>query len=407
MWKLLLVALSVCLTKAAKLDEVFAWNELSFAWPSDEIREKALNSGDYVPANNLPLGLDRWKDKLFVTVPRWKAGVAASLGYLPLSSANKTASVIPYPDWKANTLPHGDEKPEDNHIISTFRVKVDQCDRLWVMDTGLADILGEPKQISPPAIVVFDLKTDKLLRRYTLQPTDLKEDSFFANIVVDVDPAECDKAFAYIPDLGEYGLVVYSWADNDSWRVKHNFFYFDPLKGDFNVGGVNFQWTDGVFGLALGPRQQDGYRTLYFHPLASTREFSVNTHVLQNKTVATDPHSYYLFKIEGNRGDLTQASASDFDEKANVLFLTQLNRDGVACWNPKKTLNSQSLALVAQDKEALIFTNDIKVDPERNLWILSDKMPIFIYKQLDASQVNYRIFKAKVDDLIKDTVCSV
>lgn len=51
------------------------------------------------------------------------------------------------------------------------------------MDTGLADILGEPKQISHPAIVVFDLKTDKLVRRYELKSSDYKDDSFFANIV--------------------------------------------------------------------------------------------------------------------------------------------------------------------------------------------------------------------------------
>lgn len=76
--------------------------------------------------------------------------------------------------------------------------------------------------------------------------------------IVDVDAGKCDKAFAYVPDLGGYGIVVYSWADNDSWRIKHNFFHFDPLKGDFNVGGVNFQWTDGVFGLALGPVEKSG-----------------------------------------------------------------------------------------------------------------------------------------------------
>lgn len=51
---------------------------------------------------------------------------------------------------------------------------------------------------------------------------------------------------------------MYSWAANDSWRIKHNYFHFDPLKGDLNAGGVNFQWTDGVFGIALGPIQADG-----------------------------------------------------------------------------------------------------------------------------------------------------
>lgn len=67
-------------------------------------------------------------------------------------------------------------------------------------------------------------------------------------------------------------------------------------------------------------------------------------------------------QIEGERGDLTQSSASDYDIATNVLFLTQLNRDGVACWNTNKPLSSETLGLVAQDKEALIFTNDLKVN---------------------------------------------
>lgn len=77
--------------------------------------------------------------------------------------------------------------------------------------------------------------------------------------IVDVPKNGCEKAFAYIPDLGAYATVVYSFKEDRSWRVKHNFFYFDPINGDFNVGGVNFQWTDGVFAMALGEQTEQGY----------------------------------------------------------------------------------------------------------------------------------------------------
>lgn len=76
--------------------------------------------------------------------------------------------------------------------------------------------------------------------------------------IVDITKNECDNAYAYVPDLGGYGVVVYSYADNKSWRVHHNFFHFDPLSGDFKVGGVQFQWTDGVFGMALGKANPEG-----------------------------------------------------------------------------------------------------------------------------------------------------
>lgn len=112
--------------------------------------------------------------------------------------------LIPYPNWESNVI--GSEGAtvkettggrtnapkatvvdanlaDNSSIISTFRVRVDECDRLWVMDTGLADILGSPKQITPPALVIFDLNTDKLIRRYTFQPSDIKSETFFANVV--------------------------------------------------------------------------------------------------------------------------------------------------------------------------------------------------------------------------------
>lgn len=79
--------------------------------------------------------------------------------------------------------------------------------------------------------------------------------------------------------------------------MKHNFFHFDPLQGDYNVGGVNFQWTDGVFGLALNRVQPDGSRPVYFHALSSTKEFVVSNKVLQNETYSQSPESYFDFKV--------------------------------------------------------------------------------------------------------------
>jgi hypothetical protein len=48
----------------------FAWQELEFSWTSDDQKEDALRNGNYIPANNLPLAFDVWKDKAFFTVPR-------------------------------------------------------------------------------------------------------------------------------------------------------------------------------------------------------------------------------------------------------------------------------------------------------------------------------------------------
>ncbi|XP_011197217.1 protein yellow [Bactrocera dorsalis] len=412
----------------AKLEEKFSWKQLEFEWPNAQAEQEAISKGQYVPENNLPLGLERWNDKLFVTVPRWRAGVAASLNYVDLKTTDKSPKLRPYPSWEANTLPIDVEpqeakpsaggrldadKPQsvettltDNAtIISTFRIQADVCDRLWVLDTGLADILGNPKQITPNSIVIFDLKTDKVLRRFPIPKDQIKDDSFFANIVIDAERTECNDAYAYIPDLGAYGLVVYSFRDDRSYRVKHNFFHFDPLQGDFNVGGVNFQWTDGVFGLAVGPLKADHTKDIYFHALASTKEFKVSNRVLQNETHVTSPAAYYDFEFVGDRGMNGQSTAEVYDKDTGVIFYTQVNKDAIACWNVKRPYDLESQGLIDSDSHALVFPNDMKIDNEGTVWVLSDKMPTYLYKELDPSAVNYRVLSGNNRELIKGTPC--
>lgn len=51
----------------------FQWKIIDFAWES-HARDAALASGAYIPQNNMPAGIARWKNKLFITIPRWKKG---------------------------------------------------------------------------------------------------------------------------------------------------------------------------------------------------------------------------------------------------------------------------------------------------------------------------------------------
>lgn len=59
---------------AYKLEERYSWNQLDFAFPSQIIKDQAIASGDYIPTNALPVGMERYGNKLFVSVPRWKDG---------------------------------------------------------------------------------------------------------------------------------------------------------------------------------------------------------------------------------------------------------------------------------------------------------------------------------------------
>ena len=77
-----LAGLQGCLAANERMKEVLAWKILDFAYPSKEAREAAIKSGEFVPENANPLGLEVWNDKVFVTVPRWKNGVPSTVNYV-------------------------------------------------------------------------------------------------------------------------------------------------------------------------------------------------------------------------------------------------------------------------------------------------------------------------------------
>jgi len=212
----------------------------------------------------------------------------------------------------------------------------------------------------------------------------------------------------YLPDIEQNAIVIYDYRKNDSWRIKHNYFHFEPTLTLFNIAGVRFHWEDGVFGLALSKVNPDGYRTMYFHPLASSQEFMLSTRILQNRTLCDDPESFYDVELLGSKGPDSQASSSFLDPSTGILYFTQLSKNGVACWNSvtnAKKFSPETIALIAQDDKELIFPNEVKVDSNGDLWVLSNRVPLFSFQKLDPSEINYRIFKTSAKSLYKGTVC--
>ncbi|CAG9773971.1 unnamed protein product [Ceutorhynchus assimilis] len=385
-----------------KLNISYQWRILDFDFGSPEKRQAAINDKSFIPENNLPLGLEVYKNRIFVTVPRWKFGVAASLAYIDRTTDPMESPMLkPYPNWDAHR-PLGGEPPE---IVSPFRIRADQCGRLWVLDTGLEGLLEEnPNIYKNSTVMIYDLHNDELLRTYEIPYEQTTEDSFFANVAVEDE--DCENSFAYFADLGGPGLVVYSWKQNRSWKVKHNYFHIKPVAGDMTVSGINFQWTDGLFGLALRP-EKDGYSTLFFHPMTSFDEFSISTRILRDEALATSKDSFYEFKYLGGRGPKSQSGASFLDKKTGVLFYALVHLNAVACWrttNPAYTMESQGR--IYMNNITMVFPNDVKVDNEGNLWVLSDRLPQFMYTSLDYNDVNFRILSAKVSEAIKGTACA-
>lgn len=68
-----------------KLQEKYHWSQIDFNFENDATRQKALEDRDFIPENNIPFGVEVWKDKVFITIPRRNPGVPATLNYVDLS----------------------------------------------------------------------------------------------------------------------------------------------------------------------------------------------------------------------------------------------------------------------------------------------------------------------------------
>ncbi|XP_049793306.1 L-dopachrome tautomerase yellow-f2-like [Schistocerca nitens] len=398
--------------------KAFSWQAVSWAWPEQPAAADALRAG-YTPHTNLPHGLEVWRDRLFLTVPRRKAGVPATLGYVTVHrderapASPRSPPLSPYPDWETQRLEGGERaEGESARITSAYRVRADACDRLWVMDAGTADLgQGALVRLTRPQLLVYDLRTDTLLLRYYLRRDDFDATSFFASIAVDVEGGHCGEAFAYLPDLGSSALVVFSLSDRSSRRLRHNFFRMDPLYGDFDIAGFNYQLADGIFSVALSAPdpEDDGYRTAFFHALCSSREFAVSSRWLRNSTAAGTTSWFRSFQPVGSRGDRGQSTGSFLDERTGVLFMMEVLNHRVTCWNSRSGLpmDAETIGVVAEDDgTSFIYPSDVKVDASRNeLWFLTNVYPVLLLGRINTTEYNYHIFTGAVDDAVRDTPC--
>ncbi|KAG5881609.1 hypothetical protein JTB14_030306 [Gonioctena quinquepunctata] len=347
-----------------KLQEHFQWNIIDYEYPTEDARTKAILTGRFKPENNLPVGIEIWNDKMFVSVPRWKEGIPATLNYIPLNSPVKNPRLIPFPDWSSNELGNCEKALKNNATDYGY----------WT----------------------------QRLRRYELRPEDTNANTFIANIAVDLG-SNCDDAYAYLSDELGYGLITYSFRENKSWRFTHSYFMPDPLRGDYTIDNLNFQWgEEGIFGMSLTPLKADGYRLLYFSPLASHREFVVSTQTLRNSSKVED--GWFDFYALAERGPNSHTTSRVMDNNG-IQFFNLIDQNAIGCWNSAKEYNSENHGIVDKDDNQLIFPADVKVDRNGNIWVISDRMSNFLMASLDYNDVNFRVFFAPIDLLVKGTIC--
>jgi len=246
---ILLTVLSAVALCHQPFQVIFEWKSIEFVWPSEEDQQYALLRGDYIPANIFPSTVKFWKDKMYITIPRWRDGVPVTLGRTSAKPMNGVTApkLEAFPNWSKQKL--GD--------CSAFQlvhsIEIDPKGRMWVLDTGHTLSLREPKTICPARLVILDLEKDgEILRTYEF-PDDVahRGNTYLNDIVLDHE----DGGMAYITDNDSQdpGIIVYSLGKNTAWKVRHESMRAKSEAVGFKVANMNVINPVHVDGIALSP----------------------------------------------------------------------------------------------------------------------------------------------------------
>ncbi|KAG5671105.1 hypothetical protein PVAND_001319 [Polypedilum vanderplanki] len=367
---------------------------MDFQFPTQADRQLAISNGNFVPENIIPIDVavnyrsPLQNSRIFVTMPRFMAGVPITLGFVKHS----TNVIEPYPNYKW----HSSGGNDCDYMTSVFRVAFDTCNQMWVLDSGK---IGS-NQVCQPKLLVFNLATDSLVKRFRIPSSFVTSTTLFITPIVDVkDPNTCRDVKVYIGDCCSFTIVVYDYATDRAWQVNNKLFYPYPTYGTFRIAGESFELMDGLLGMAITNkklRRTDSDRSLLFHALASGVENAVELSVLNNETVWSQNQGYFMFSerfnIIGNRNIQTGAQAMD---KNGNLFFVLLNPLALVCWDSETVYKTENIKVVYQNDQTMQFASGIKIVTnmagEEEIWIVTNRLQKFMNGNVNKSEINYRI----------------
>nr|CAD7196799.1 unnamed protein product [Timema douglasi] len=415
---LAVVLVAVYPTCQGQLEVINQWSFLPFDLPPD------FPTGNYIPENNVFTGLEVGWGRVFLTLPRLRSGVAATLATIPRADLQGQTGTSPtlqaYPNWQWHRA-----EANCSGLISVYRARADRCDRLWVLDSGIMNSLESYTPVCPPKIVAFDLRTDRLVKSYEFPRASLRLNSLLTNLVIDYQGGQsCDDALIYISDTASPGIVVYDARRDVSWRLTHTSMWPSPDHATYEilglyldkssslvdhalvitrswVAGESFTLPDGIVGLALSPApepspfnlpQLNKQKVLYFQPLATDRIFSVPTSALKTPPRPDDRENTLPVSLIGYKS--SQSAVLAVDPSDGALVFNPLPETALTSWDPSTNHNK----LLALDPNLLQFSSDLRfADRDSgNIWLISTRLQKLFRKTYSPKEINMRVMRIRI-----------
>ncbi|KAF5277224.1 hypothetical protein FQR65_LT03930 [Abscondita terminalis] len=370
----------------------YQWINIDYQFETPEARQSAIDSGVFVPGNPRPIDVDLYDDdasnhRIFVTTPTYFPGTPATLSVIT-NNTSENPTLAPYPSWEW----HEDAQScQSNRVLSVFRIQIDECGRLWVLDTGAINFTPT----CPPQILAFNLTNNALIHQYEIPSSQLQDNSLLTLPVVDIRDKTCANTFIYVADTRSFSIIVYDVDNNLSWKVSDKTMYPVPDFGTVCVDGSQFELMDGIQGMALSPYTgQD--RVLFYHAFSSNTEQWIWTSKLRNATTESNPKDFHLYCGRRN----TQSSPMAID-KRGVYYFGLASDTSLNCWNTRTAYEERNIYEIYKNKNTLQYITGLKIITRKytkseEIWLANTRVERIASGPSNSSVINFRVQKASL-----------
>ncbi|CAH1962399.1 unnamed protein product [Acanthoscelides obtectus] len=351
-----------CVAEEAAFCTIWSWNYVNYTWPSDIDYHSTVRGNRYLPQNILLGGPRVYQDKVYVTMPKYRIGVPASLGFFPLVSLEKTNILItPFPSWEMN------HQGECRNLQSVIATEIDRQGIMWVLDGHRSSNYINGIRC-PAKMVLMDLNRRGAVIQVVTFPNEisLKDGGFLNDLVID----ETDGTYVYITDNSaiDPGLVVYSYNQNRAWKLRDGSMFPQVSASGYVIdNGFRIDYLGTIDGLALSPFTDIAPRLLFYTPLTSNQLFCVTTDILKDQQLASNQTWRRYVKFVGEKQGSTDGMV--MDNKGN-LYYGLIPQSAVAKWNIFEPLKTAEI--IHRNPKTMVWPDSFSMDLQGNLFLVTD-----------------------------------
>lgn len=199
---------------------------------------------------------------------------------------------------------------------------------------------------------------------------------------------------------------MYSRNLNLSWKVREpNSMRASKEALSLTVNNIYLNFSIHIDGIALGPyysvsnAELQNERNVYYCPLSSYHLYSIPASVLRDAHFSDNTDSRDIFQFVTDHGLKSSQTDGMVMDNLGILFYGLLNENSIAQWDSIKSFTLENQEVIAQDRYHIQWVDGMGFDEAGFLYVVVNKFQRFIHRQLDLSQVNFRILQSKTGSL--------